>query len=592
MITQESMQAVKDKAKVAEVVGDFVKLKKDGADLSGLCPFHAEKTPSFKVSPAKDMYKCFGCGKSGDSIAFLMDHQNLSYIAAIEKLANKYNVTLEYDGPKKEYIKPVKRLEKLGAKTITWMEKERGISNNTLLRFDITESIEWMPKAGKEVLAVCFNYLRDGELINIKFRGPQKDFKMAKDAELIFYNLDAIKDDKECIIVEGEIDCLSLYEAGVYNVISVPNGAGVGNLKLDYLDNCWHYFENKDRVIIMTDNDDAGYNLREELGRRLGKDRCYKVDYPDGCKDANDVLLKHGKAAILAMVQSAIQWPIEGIITMDEMYPDVCYFYEHGYPQGTKAQIGGLDEFISFMPGQLTTVTGIPGSGKSEFVDYIMCKLTAAAQWGWGVASFENQPSSLHVTKLMEKITGKAFQFRKTPEQRMNVEEFGYAVAMVDKYFSFININTVDVTLTGLLQKARELVVRKGINGLLIDPWNYIEHKVPKGYTETQYISECLTEIKNFAVKNGVHVFLIAHPTKMLKDKKTGKYEIPTLYSISGSAHFFNKTDNGMTVYRDFVENTVEVHIQKIRFSWTGKIGFCGFTYDTFTRQYYSRPDM
>jgi twinkle protein len=586
MITQDSVQAVKDRAKVAEVVGDFVKLKKDGADLSGLCPFHAEKTPSFKVSPAKDMYKCFGCGKSGDSIAFLMDHQNLSYIAAIEKLAHKYNVTLEYDGPKKEYVKPVKRLEKLGVKALSWMEKERGISNNTLLRFGITESMEWMPKAGKEVLAMCFNYLRDGELINIKFRGPQKDFKMAKDAELIFYNLDAIKDAKECIIVEGEIDCLSMYEAGIYNVVSVPNGAGAGNLKLDYLDNCWHYFEGKERIVLMVDNDEAGYNLREELGRRLGKDRCYKVEYPKGCKDANEVLLKHGKDAINAMIDKAVLWPIEGVITMDEMFEDVCNFYENGYPQGTKSLISGLDDYISFMPGQLTTVTGIPGSGKSEFVDYIMCQLTMNNSWSWAIASFENQPSSLHVTKLMEKITGKAFQFRRVPEQRISVNEFKESVAIVDKYFNFININTVDVTLTGLLQKARELVVRKGVNGLLIDPWNYIEHKVPKGYTETQYISECLTEIKSFAVKNGVHVFLIAHPTKMAKDKKTGKYEIPTLYSISGSAHFFNKTDNGMTIYRDFKDNVVEVHIQKIRFSWTGKIGFCAFNYDTFTRKY------
>lgn len=592
MITQECIERIKSAANVVDVIGSFLKLKKEGADYAACCPFHQEKTPSFKVNKEKDMYKCFGCGKSGDSISFLMDHENLSYVGAIQWLADKFNITLDHEDRGKKFTRPQPRLEKLTDKSLSFLEAQRGISNNTLLRFGITESKEWMPKAGKEVLAMCFNYYRDGELVNIKFRGPQKDFKMAKDAELIFYNLDAIKDTSDAIIVEGEIDCLSLYEAGAYNVVSVPNGAGTGNLRLDYLDNCWSYFENKERIVLMVDNDEPGYGLREELARRLGKDRCYRVEYPDGCKDANDVLLKHGRQYLAEMINNATLWPIEGIIPLDAMYGDIVNFYENGYPAGTPAMIGGLDEYITFMPGQLTTITGIPGSGKSEFTDYIMCQLAVQHQWAWGVCSFENQPSSIHATKLLEKIVGKAFQFRKEPSQRISKADFEAAIPVLDRNFYFINVNEIDVSITGVLQKARELVKRKGIKGLLIDPWNYIEHKIPKGYTETQYISECLTEIKSFAVKNGVHIFLIAHPTKMLKDKKTGKYEVPTLYSISGSAHFFNKTDNGITVYRDFSDNTVDVHVQKIRFSWTGKIGYCSFTYDTFTRQYHSRLDI
>lgn len=491
----------------------------------------------------------------------------------------------------KEYVRPAARLEKVGKDALKFFEDQRKISNNTLLRFGITEAKEWMPQFEKEVPVICFNYFRDDELVNIKFRGPKKSFKMAKDAELIFYNLDAIKTQDECIIVEGEMDCLALYEVGFFNVVSVPNGAG--GSQLEYLDNCWQYFDNKSKVILMVDGDEAGYQLREELARRIGKERCFKVVYPEGCKDANDVLIKQSAEALKEVVKSAVQWPMEGIHSLDDLLEDVVNFYYQGYPQGCSTGIASLDEHITFMEGQLTIVTGIPGSGKSEVVDWIMTNLSKKHEWSWAICSFENQPASIHVTKLIEKFAGKSFAKRYDPSKRISTSELEYGVSMVDKYFHFINISQVDLTLTGILEKARELVKRKGVKGLLIDPWNYIEHKIPHGYTETQYISECLSEIKTFALSSGMHVFLIAHPTKIKKDTK-GKYEIPTLYHISGSAHFFNKTDNGITIYRDFQTNQVDVYIQKIRFSWLGKIGFCSFHYNTEIRQYeavgYSPP--
>lgn len=413
-----------------------------------------------------------------------------------------------------------------------------------------------------------------------------KYFKLSKDSELIFYNLDCLEGAKECVIVEGEIDALSVYEAGYYTVLSVPNGASKGSQKLEYLDNCWEYFDGIEKVILWTDNDEAGYNLREELARRIGKEKCYRVQHLNDCKDANEALIKYGKQAVLQVIEQSQPFPIEGVVTMEDMIEDVLNYYHNGYPEGTKAGIPNLDDLISFMAGQMTIITGIPGSGKSEFTDYVMCQLASLYNWVWGICSFENQPSALHVTKLVEKLSGKAFGFRKDPNNRLSTDELGDAVAVIDSNFHFININETDVTLPGILQKAEELVKRRGLKGLLIDPWNYIEHKIPKGYTETQYISESLTQIKTFAIRTGVHVILIAHPTKLQKDKATKKYEVPTLYQISGSAHFFNKTDNGITVYRDFQTNIVDVYIQKVRYSWLGKIGYCSFMYSTETRQY------
>jgi twinkle protein len=511
--------------------------------------------PCLSVDKEKGLYNCHHCGFSG--------------------------CVSEYK--KREFVKPLPRLEKVSDKTIKFFES-RGISNNTILRFGITESREFMPQLNQEAPVICFNYIRDEQLVNIKFRGAKKSFKLSKDAELIFYNLDSIKEESTCVIVEGEIDCLSFHESGVYNVISVPNGATKGNQRLEYLDNCWRDFEGKGRIILATDSDEAGISLRNELVRRLGAHRCFQVFYPADCKDANDVLLKHGKMAVVSLIENAQPWPIEGIVSMPDMIDEVLSFYEHGYPEGVKAGIPGFDEHLSFYPGQLTVVTGIPGSGKSEFVDWLMASISKKHGWNWGICSFECIPP-VHVTKIAEKFTDKSFGFRKDPGHRMTPDELEYALGMIDKHFHFINISLVDVTMDGLIAKAEELVKRKGINGLLFDPWNCIEHKYD-GESETKYVLECLNKLINFLGKYNVHGFLVAHPTKLQKDPKTGKYAVPTMYNISGSAHFFNRTHNGLSVWRDFETGTVDVHVQKVKWSWLGKIGLCSFGFDTMKRKY------
>lgn len=585
MISEDSIKLVKESSIIQEVIGDFVKLKKVGSSFQGLCPFHNEKTPSFSVHPARQSYKCFGCGKGGDSVSFLMELEKLTFIDAIKWLANRFNITIEEEAKQKNYIKPLPRLEKLSKKTLDWFENERKISNNTLLRLGITEGNEFMPQLKIECPSICFNYYnKNNELVNIKFRGPKKSFKLSKDAELIFYNLPAIIDSEECIIVEGEIDCASLHECGIYSCVSVPNGASTGTQRLEYLDNCWEFFENKKKVTLMVDNDAPGNKLKEELARRIGFEKCYVVEYPLGCKDANEILCKLGKDQLVSTVMEATQWPIEGMVTMDDMYETICEFYEKGYPEGEKCNMGEFDEHMSFYPGQLTVITGIPGSGKSEFVDWIMASLTKHHNWSWGICSFENPPE-FHATKLAEKFTDKAFGFRKNPWERMDIDEFGYAIGMIDKYFHFMNLNLIDITIDGLIRKAEELVKRKGIKGILLDPWNCIETKY-SGENETKYVLECLNKLIIFLDKYKVHGFLVAHPTKLRKILETKKYEIPTLYSISGSAHFFNRAHNGLSIYRDFETNQVDVYIQKIKWSWLGKLGMVSFSYDTFTRRY------
>ncbi len=595
MIEQHVIDEIKLKANLVEVIGGFVKLKKEGTNQVGLCPFHNEKTPSFTISAPKQIYKCFGCGKSGDVISFLMEHEKLSYPEAIRFLADKYNIPFEDNSTPKEYVTPPARLEKLEPTTIEYFEKHRKISNNTLLRFKVTDSIEWMPKAKKEVLAINFNYYDNDNLVNVKYRAKDKDFKLHKDARLIFYNLNSIKGEEIVVICEGEIDAMTFHEAGIYNVVSVPNGAGSGKVNLEYLDNCWDSFAGVKKIILATDGDFAGDGLRYELGRRLGLERCFKIQYPQdkivkdaksgvlrACKDANEVLCHFGQEAVKDMVQNAKEWPIEGILTCEDMLDDIVRYWEYGFPEGTAAGIEGLDNLIKFQDGQFTMVTGIPGSGKSEFLDLILSQMARRYGAKGGIASFENQPASLHVTKLMQKVAGRAFAHRRDPNNRMTQEEFNNSLRVVNDHFYFINVNDIDITLDGVLLKLQELVSRKGIKYWVIDPWNYIEMNKPNGVTETEHVSQCLTKIKRFCMLTGTHGFLVAHPTKM-KKLETGKFEVPNLYSISGSAHFYNKTDNGICVH---VDDHVYVYVQKVRFDWNGEKGYCEFIFNKETRQY------
>lgn len=485
----------------------------------------------------------------------------------------------------KEYIKPLARLEKIGQKALQFFENDRKISNNTLLRMKVTEAEEFIPGLNQKAKAICFNYYRKDELVNIKFRGPNKSFMMAKDAELIFYNLDAIDGEDSAIIVEGEIDCLTLVECGIYNSVSVPNGASKGNQKLEYLDNCWEYFKDLKKVILAVDDDEAGRALREELARRIGKEKCWTIEYPQDCKDANEVLVRHGKTAVAHMIENAKEWPLEGVLSMADIFPIVDDWYENGYPEGAKCGIRGIDHMMRFAPGAITTITGIPGHGKDEMFNWIMTGLAKTEGWRIGVCGFEETPMET-VTKLSEKISGKSFAFRRDPNQRMSRRDFDLAIGLIDAHFHFYNTDEGEVTIDGILKTAFILVLKFGINALYLNPWNWIEHSRDPGQSETEYVSFVYSKIIRFARKHGVHVFLIAHTTKMIKDKVTKKYEIPTLYNISGSANFYNKTHYGITIYRHFDTGLVDVYFQKIKQSWMGQIGYSTFEYNTFTRQY------
>ena len=438
--------------------------------------------------------------------------------------------------------------------------KTRGISKQTLTDLRVTEGLEWMPQTQKEGNVIKFNYFMGGELINIKYRDARKNFKLYKGAEKVFYNIDSIVGFDYCIIVEGEMDVLALYEAGITNAISVPNGATLNTNNLDYLDSCIDYFEDKDRIILAVDSDEAGQALQTELIRRLGSEICYITTFED-CKDANEYLLKYGKERLVSRITGAKPVPLENVTTFRDVEDEVTDFVRNGFKPGFQIGLQNFDDIFSTYTGQFITVTGIPSSGKSDFVDQMVVGYNANYGWKTAFASPENQPTYLHAHKLMRKT----WQGMPTKEDIGSDRWNQIADHCNSNYF---HIDMERYTLDSVLKKGAELVKRKGIKCLVIDPFNKVRD-VGGSDDVNRYTMEYLQKIEIFAKKYDVLVFIVAHPTKMYKNQQ-GEIEEPTMYSIKGGGEWYDASYHGILVHRNYKDNTVKAKVLKVKFQNLG----------------------
>ncbi len=522
-----------------------------------------KRDKSLSVDLTKGVWNCHYCGWSGH-LEFTEDERK----EWVKQQA--WYQPAQHKRERREYRKPKPRPQTaISDKALAWFAG-RGISKETLEAMRVTEGMEFMPQENKQMNTVQFNYYRNGELVNTKFRTGNKLFKLCQGAELLPYNIDAIKDTTECIITEGEMDALSFFECGRHDVVSVPNGA---NNNLTYLDDyIEEYFENKETIYIASDTDTKGIMLRDELVRRLGAERCRIVQYGEGCKDANEHLQKYGKESLLQCLANAPEIKIEGIFVVSDFEESLDNIFEHGLQKGVTIGHDNFDKLCSFETKRLLVVTGIPGSGKSEFIDEIAERLNMRYGWRFAYFSPENAPLAYHASKLIEKFTGKRFSKATLP-----LGEYQQVKQHLETDFFFISPRD-DFRVDSILERAKFLVRRRGIKVLVIDPYNRLENE-QGSQNETQYISGLLDKLTKFAQQNDVLVVLMAHPTKMPKSKD-GVIEPPTLYDISGSAHFYNKCDFGIIVHRDRVNEKVEVRVSKVKFRHLGEVGKCHFKYN------------
>ena len=465
-------------------------------------------------------------------------------------------------GTNKEYSKPEwKNNILLSDGVVKWFEK-RGISQKTLVKAQITEGKEWMPQTSKIENTIQFNYFINNELINIKYRDGRKNFKLVKDAEKVFYNLDSTVGHDNVVIVEGEIDALSFIEAGVTSVVSVPNGATLNRLNLDYLDNCIEYFEDKSKIILAVDGDEAGQNLQQELIRRFGAEVCYTISF-GSCKDANEYLLDYGSSMLSRLISQAEPVPLENVVTLNDINDELQEFIQEGFKPGYQIGLDNFDSIFSTYTGQFITVTGVPSSGKSDFVDRMVVGYQMKYGWKTAFASPENKPTFLHAHKLMRKVGN-------WMPSKMDIDskKWNEVTELVNDNFYFIENERYD--LDSVLEKGAELVKRKGIKCLVIDPYNKVKMNGANSMSIPDATMEYLTRIEAFAKKYDVLVIVVAHPTKMYK-KEDGTLDEPNMYNIKGGGEWYDASYHGLLVHRDYTKGTVKVKVLKVKFQNLGE---------------------
>ena len=470
------------------------------------------------------------------------------------------------------YVRPeVTKYLPVKDKVTEWFEA-RGISQDTLDDLKVAQGLEYMPQTGKTENTIQFNYVMGDQLINVKYRDGRKNFKLYKGAEKVFYNINSIIGYDSCVITEGEMDVLAFHEAGVKNVVSVPNGATLTNNNLDYLDNCIDYFEDKERILLAIDKDEPGQMLQQELVRRLGAETCFIVDFDD-CKDANEYLLKHGKDKLAESIAKARPYPLENVTTFKDIEGEITDFVKNGFKPGFQVGLPNFDEIFSTYTKQFITVTGIPSSGKSDFVDQMVVGYNQQYGWKTAFASPENQPTYLHAHKLMRKVWG----------DMPNVGDIGgpkwnEVAEHVNDHFYFIDMDKYD--LDSVLRKGAELVKRKGIKCLVIDPYNKVRDVNAKTDDVNRYTMDYLMKIETFAKKYDCLVFIVAHPTKMMKGQD-GKIQEPTMYNIKGGGEWYDASYHGLLVHRDYDAGTTKVKVLKVKFQNLGENGAeAHFTWD------------
>ncbi len=465
--------------------------------------------------------------------------------------------------------------------------KKKKISEQTLHHFKIGQTKNYFPELGDIMNCIIYPYYQDHQLVNLVYFYGKHRCSEIGGIETCF-NYDKIDIDHTFLVLE-ELEVFTFFECGKENVISLFGGHtyNINNFEksssqaLEFLQNIEEKFTKVKKITIAFPNTDAANHLKEELLRRLGKERCWVVQPPEQNYSWNDVFAEYGKTKLLFLLDTAKPIPVRGIFEIDDIEEKFDELYYKGLKRGALTGWPILDEYYTVVPGQWTVVTGIPGHGKSNFLDALFVNLAKHEDWKFAIFSPENQPLERHFANIMEKYFEQPFDLGKLGRITEDQKEDGKV--WLKKHFSVILPHEDDSwSIDGVLELAKVLVYRKGIKGLVIDPWNELDHSRPNNQTETEYISSTLTKLRQFARNYHVHVWLVAHPAKLYKDKD-GKYPVPTPYDISGSAHYRNKADNAITIWRNVGhddQSCSDIHVQKIRFKEVGKVGLVSLRYD------------
>jgi twinkle protein len=329
----------------------------------------------------------------------------------------------------------------------------RGLDPELAVKLGVTSAV--VPDGGGDWVAIPF--IKGGLTVNHKYRRVRKatdgrpNFAQDKGGLACWWNYDVITDptlsDYKLIVTEGEIDAIVALQCGYPRVISVPNGAHDKELgdrdsaKLAFVADSLTDLSEVKTIVLAVDSDPAGSTLMTDLARRLGKARCQYVVYPEGCKDLNDVLLRHGQRGVVEVVEAAKWVQVKGLFRMSELPPVPV---SQPFPIG----MGKLDNHMLLRRGDFTVITGIPSHGKTALVTDIACRMAVTHDWTVCFASFEQDPQDDHRRALRT-------WYHRLPAAQQTPEQHVAADLWIDQSFGFIVPDEdSDATVNWLLERA------------------------------------------------------------------------------------------------------------------------------------------
>lgn len=411
-----------------------------------------------------------------------------------------------------------------------WLTQARKLDAALLDHMGVMEKDH--PQIGK---VAAFPYYRSGKPYGAKFRTvADKQWRSSQGVQRGLYNEDTLRNgDGPIVITEGEIDALSVMQAGYTRAVSLPDGWTADGGKRDVLVEAESLLRQSPFVIVAGDNDEAGASLPRTVANILAGHHVKFAVWPDGCKDANDVLVKFGEGELArCLTEAKTMDPEGGFITGISDLPPL--------PDRRVLRMGvkPFDYGLAFEVGAMSVGTGIPGHGKSTFTTFAAFHVAMNEAVKVGFLSFETHPHRTrdHLCRLSENAP-----WDKLPPARQ-----AEVAKRLDKNFRIVHRTFEDRShsLGWLRDMVYTLAVRDNCKLIIIDPWNELEHLPEPGESMTNYINFALQQIRQWAEKFDTHICLIAHPKKMDGDRS------PTGYDVADSAAFSNKPALGFTVFQ------------------------------------------
>jgi twinkle protein len=466
-------------------------------------------------------------------------------------IRDKKEDEIEYELPPQQW----QNHTKISDKVVKWFSDVRKISQRTLIECKITEQIVYFPQKQKDLNAICFNYFDNDVLVSTKFRSGDKDFTQSANTKKIFYGINDIKNSDEIIIVEGEIDKLSFWEADIKNVISVPNGANDVDL---FKDN--PIFENK-KIVIAVDTDQNGVKLENGILDIFGESNCFKITFPKGCKDANDVLQNHNHIELSKLYENKVKYSVlkikDYLFDMGIVNNQMNDFLEGKIKKGFRSNIEVLDNHFVFKRNEFYVLTGKKGSGKTTINQALQIIGSVSNDLIWVVAFQENDKWAMKLN-YMNYLLGDYAKDVKNQEP----EKYKIVSDWVDKHFYFLKVESIKEALDVTKTMIEDLNI--DIYGVLLDPINSFKSGFKdsgNGYADGK--NDAL-EILNFSLKY-CSVFVNQHPT-ISAQRQEG-----AVSSYQGEGGWFlNKASFIYVINREKGSSDNELIVESVRNMHTG----------------------